>query len=145
MEKRERFQKDFGLKDEAVEIYVLNIEMGKFFEHCREIFRGQRKKDAISSSNYIISDLAGLMKEKNILISEIRISREMFAKLINMVANGDLSSRATKDVLKIMFEQGGDPEKIVEERGLKQASDDGFMIGIVEEVIKKQFCCCGRI
>ena len=34
-----------------------------------------------------------------------------------------------------MFEQGGDPEKSWK-RGLKQASDDGFMIGIVEEVIK---------
>ena len=136
-EKKERFQKDFGLKDEAVEIYVQNIEMGKFFEIVVKYLEDKEKKDAISlASNYIISDLAGLMKEKNILISEIRISPEMFAKLINMVANGDLSSRATKDVLKIMFEQGGDPEKIVEERGLKQASDDGFMIGIVEEVIK---------
>ena len=125
------------MKDEAVEIYVQNIEMGKFFEIVVKYLEDKEKKDAISlASNYIISDLAGLMKEKNILISEIRISPEMFAKLINMVANGDLSSRATKDVLKIMFEQGGDPEKIVEERGLKQASDDGFMIGIVEEVIK---------
>ena len=73
----------------------------------------KEKKDAISlASNYIISDLAGLMKEKNISISETRISPEMPAKLINMVANGDLSSRATKDALKIkVFEQGGDPEK----------------------------------
>ena len=33
----------------------------------------------------------------------------------------------TKDVLKIMFEQGGDPEEIVKEKGLAQTSDDSFI------------------
>ena len=60
----------------------------------------------------------------------------MFAKLVSMVANGIISSRGAKDVLKIMFEQGGDPEEIVKEKGLTQTSDDSFIKNIVEEVIK---------
>ena len=51
----------------------------------------------------------------------------MFAKLVSMAANGAISSRGAKDVLKIMFEQGGDPEEIVKEKGLAQTSDDSFI------------------
>ena len=60
----------------------------------------------------------------------------MFAKLVAMAGNREISSRATKDVLKIMFEEGGNPEKIVKEKGLAQTSDGSFIKNIVEEVIK---------
>ena len=61
----------------------------------------------------------------------------MFAKLVSMAANAIISSRGAKDVLKIMFEQGGDPEEIVKEKGLAQTSDDSFIKNIVDEVIIK--------
>ena len=60
----------------------------------------------------------------------------MFAKLVAMTANGAISSRGAKDVLKIIFEDGGDPEQIVKEKGLAQTSDDSFIKNIVKEVIK---------
>ena len=60
----------------------------------------------------------------------------MFAKLVAMVSKGKISSRAAKDVLKIMFEEGGDSEKIVKEKGLAQTSDDSFIKKIIDEVIK---------
>ena len=60
----------------------------------------------------------------------------MFAKLVAMADKGEISSRAAKDVLKIMFEQGGNPEKIVKEKGLAQTSDDSFLKNIVEDVVK---------
>src|SRR3989344_6117956 len=153
-EKRERLKKEFGLKDEAIEIFTQDIALGKFFEsvafHLETEFPSSefpgssplgnsvsKLADAILlASNYIISALSGLMKDKNISSNELKIEPKNFAKLIKMAADGEISSRVTKDVLKIMFEEGGDPEKIVEERGLKQASDDGFIKNIVEEVIK---------
>ena len=60
----------------------------------------------------------------------------MFAKLVAMASKGEISSRGAKDVLKIMFEQGGDPEQIVEEKGLTQTSDDSFLKNIVDEIVK---------
>ena len=68
------------------------------------------------AANYIVSDLSGLMQEKSLFFSDLKINPEMFAKLVSMVANGIISSRGAKDVLKIMFEQGGDPEEIVKEK-----------------------------
>ena len=88
------------------------------------------------ASNYITSDLNGLLKDKNLTSKDLKIKPEDFSELINMASKGDISSRGAKDVLKIMFEEGGNPKKIVEEKGLKQASDNGFIKNIIEEVVK---------
>ena len=96
-EKRERLKKDFGLKDEAVEIYVQDTETGKFFELVAKDLADKGKRDAIAiASNYIISDLTGLIQEKNPLIGEIKIDPEMFAKLVGMAASGEISSRGAQ-------------------------------------------------
>jgi len=146
-EKRERLKKEFGLKDEAIEIFTQDISLGKFFESVTRhleveppsAFGGSTSKSAdavLLASNYIVSDLSGLMKEKNISSDELQIEPKNFARLIKMAAGGEISSRATKDVLKIMFDGGGDSEEIVKEKGLTQTSDDSFIKNIVEEVIK---------
>ena len=85
------------------------------------------------TANYIISDLNGLMAERGVSFDNLKINPEMFAKLAAMAAKGEVSSRGAKDVLKIMFEEGGDPEQIVKEKGLTQTSDDSFIKNIVEK------------
>jgi len=140
-EKRNRFKEKYGLKDEAVEVFVRDFTMGKFFEAVCNHLEAKLPSELGSlasklAANYIISDLNGLMTEKGVSVDNLKINPEMFAKLVAMASKGEISSRATKDVLKIMFEEGGDPEKIVEEKGLAQTSDDSFLKNIVEEVIK---------
>ena len=132
-EKRKRFKEQYGLKDEQIEIFVRDITVGKFFEAVAKQLGSSASKLA---ANYIISDLSGLMQEKSLFFSDLKINPEMFAKLVSMAGKGEISSRATKDVLKIMFEQGGNPEEIVKEKGLAQTSDNSFIKNIVEEVIK---------
>ena len=89
-----------------------------------------------TAANYITSDLSGLMINGGTSVDNLKINPEMFAKLVAMASKGEISSRATKDVLKIMFEEGGDPEKIVKEKGLAQSSDDSLIKNIVEDVVK---------
>ena len=148
-EKRKRFKEKYGLKDEAVEIFVRDFKMGKFFEAvCKHL--EAKLPSALGSlasklaANYIISDLNGLMAEKNVSFSDLKINPEMFAKLIAMAGKGEISSRAAKDVLKIMFEEGVDPEEIVKEKGLAQTSDDSFIKNIVEDVVKNNPVAVGE-
>ena len=137
-EKRKRFKEKYGLKDEAVEIFVRDISLGKFFEAvCKHLaVKPPSGGLTATAANYITSDLSGLMINGGTSVDNLKINPEMFAKLIAMADKGEISSRATKDVLKIMFEEGGDPEKIVKEKGLAQTSDDSFIKNIVEDVVK---------
>jgi len=137
-EKRKRFKEKYGLKDEQVEIFVQDISLGKFFEAvCKHVaVKPPNGGLTATAANYITSDLSGLMINGGISVDNLKINPEMFAKLVAMAGKGEISSRGAKDVLKIMFEEGGDPEKIVKEKGLAQTSDDSFLKNIIEEVIK---------
>jgi len=85
--------------------------------------------------NYITSDLLGLLKDKDYSFSEIKITPESFAKLIQIVGGGSINSRVAKDVLALMLENGGDPEAIIKEKGLTQTSDEGALVEVVNEII----------
>jgi aspartyl-tRNA(Asn)/glutamyl-tRNA(Gln) amidotransferase subunit B len=52
-----------------------------------------------------------------------------------MVAQEVISSKVAKDVLTIIWTEGGDPRDIVERRGLKQVSDVGALEKLVDEIV----------
>jgi len=137
-EKRKRFKEKYGLKDEQVEIFVRDISLGKFFEAvCKHLaVKPPNGGLTATAANYITSDLSGLMINSGISVDNLKINPEMFAKLVGLAGKGEISSRGAKDVLKIMFKEGGDPEEIIKEKGLTQTSDDSFIKNIVEEVVK---------
>lgn len=60
-DKRERYKKEFGIKDEDIELFVANRELGVFFEEIVSCFDGDKELIKLAS-NYITSDVAGLVK-----------------------------------------------------------------------------------
>ncbi|HVU06319.1 MAG TPA: Asp-tRNA(Asn)/Glu-tRNA(Gln) amidotransferase subunit GatB [Candidatus Paceibacterota bacterium] len=136
-EKRERYAA-IGLKPTDIHIYVSSPLVGSFFEASTV---GFGKKEAIlTASNYISTDILGLIKKKYGEGREERISTlpfgpKEFAKLVAMIDSKSVSSRGAKDILAIMFEKGGEPEAIAAENNLGQKSDEGAVKKIAEEVI----------
>lgn len=135
-EKRKRLTSDFGLKSEDIEMYVGDREIGKIFEQVAKGLFVHGKELIKTASNYITSDIAGLSKSlgKDFTLGKIAI--ENFVKLITMINKGDLSSRGAKDILKIMFEVGGDPETIAKEKNLIQKNNTEEIKSIVEKILK---------
>ena len=133
-EKRERYTKDYGIKSEDLEMYVTDSEFGNFFEGVAKELKGDRDLIRLAS-NYITSDIVGLKKDISIIgFGKIEIGN--FAELIKMVGEGKISSRGTKDILKIMFIEGGAPNEIAEKNNLLQKSDEGELEKIVLKIIE---------
>ncbi len=132
-EKRKRYKKDFGVKDEDIESYVVDIKLGDFFE--KVISKLNNKSELIKlASNYITSDLTGILSTN----LETRFpNEEDFAELVDMAGGGEISSRGAKDILKIMVIDGGNPKKIAKEKNLFQKSDEGELKNIVEKIIEE--------
>jgi aspartyl-tRNA(Asn)/glutamyl-tRNA(Gln) amidotransferase subunit B len=84
-----------------------------------------------------VSDLAGLYA-KNGAESFDTLEPAAFARLVRMVAAGDLSSRGAKDTLATLVERGGDPEAIARERGLLQMSDRTALLPVVDAVLARE-------
>ena len=63
------------------------------------------------------------------------VSAASLGKLLDLLKSEVISGRIAKDVFAIMFETGDDPERIVDERGLKQVTDTGAIEAILDRLI----------
>lgn len=122
-QKRERYRKNFGLKENDVEIYLREPQWGRLLEDVAQILG---KENLIKiASNYIANDL------------KKSISAEALAAVIRMISAGEISSRGAKDILKIIQEQGGEPKNIAEENNLIQINNREMLRKIVDEIVKE--------
>jgi len=127
---RARYRNDFGIKDEDIEVYVNDKELGFWFEKVGKILNDKTKTK--TASNYITSDYLGL-KKNNI---EIKLpSAENFSELINMLSEDKISSRVAKDILAMIVLNDESPMKIATEKDLIQKNDEGAIKAIVEKII----------
>ena len=120
--KRQRYLKDFDIKEKDIEIFAQNKKLANFFEATANIL-GDKKLIQLAA-NYIIND--GV---------DEKISPASFAELITMTGKGELSSRGTKDVLVVMLEKSGKPIDIAQEFGLLQKNDEATLEKIVKNTI----------
>ncbi len=133
-EKRVRYDKDFGLKEEDREMYITTPAFSKLFEGAMAHLP---KTAAALVSNYITSDIVGLLHTNDLGEIPESVEPKNFAKLMEMASEQKISSRAAKDILAEMFAQGGDPEKIAQEKGLLQKSDESELLTTVKKIIEE--------
>lgn len=129
-EKRQRYEEVFGLKISDTDFYLNDFELAKIFEDGAKQMK--EKSDFVLLSNYIISDLAGLLKNGANLKN---VSGEKLAEIVALIKAGKLSSRGAKDVLAKMVSDGGEPSKIAESLGVVQVVDEDAIKGIVRKVL----------
>ena len=129
--KRVRYR-EAGIKDEDVEVYVSNTMFGHFIDNVLPYL--ETKEEIQSASNYITSDLMALVREGG--EESFVLSPKRFAELIQMGIKGMLSSRGIKDVLVILYKEGGVPQEIAEKHSLLQVRDEALLSKIVDEVLE---------
>ncbi|MGI9118374.1 MAG: Asp-tRNA(Asn)/Glu-tRNA(Gln) amidotransferase subunit GatB [Minisyncoccia bacterium] len=128
--KRVRYATDFGIKTEDIDTYLYDHELGVYFEKVANILSDKEKVK--TASNYITSDYLGLKKSNaNINLP----SAENFAELIQMVSDGQVSSRAAKDILAMIVSTDESPMKIATEKDLIQKNDEGALKEMAQRVI----------
>ncbi len=133
--KRATLKDKYGLKDEDIEMFVRMPIFGNFIEKVAENLGGDKKKIQLAS-NYITSDLVGLMKDNlEARLPSDFIKPDNFAELINMVEAGEVSSRGAKDILKTMFDKNENPRDIAKEKELFQESNEEELGKIIEAVL----------
>jgi len=139
-EKRARYKKEFDLKDDDVEMYVRDAAWGGYFEAVAKILKDP--KQILTASNYLTSDLAGLVKKDpdNWGIDLFNLAEKMppanFAELIVMFSENKISSRAAKDILALMY-TGESASNIAVEKSLLQKSDTGELTAMAQGVLDK--------
>ena len=133
--KRRRYETELGLTSYNAAVLTAEAETARWFEALlAEGARIQKKSEAEvakASANWLLSELFGALNRLGKTLEDSPVSPQQGAELLALVADGTISGTLAKQVFEIMLETGDNPEKIVEEKGLKQTSDTGA----IEEVI----------
>ena len=130
-EKKKRFIEKFKLTSYEANILVSDIDISKYFEAVI------KNSDIKLSTNWITGELFALLNEKNLEISQSPISAQNLSKLVNLIKDGTISGKIAKSVFEIMSDGDTDPQKIIDEQGLKQQSDPNELEKIVDKVINE--------
>ncbi len=125
-----RFVADYGLSEEEALLATQTRPFADYFEIAAKA-AGQPK----AVFNWMLGDLTRFLKRDNREIEECPVSAANLAALIRLVEDGVISGKIAKDVFEKMYGTGADPERIVEEEGLKQISDTGELEALIEGIL----------
>ena len=126
----ERLLSQYGINEYEAKIFVQNKELGDFFETAVSNLNEPKL-----IANWLLNDLLGLLNEKQIPLEESPVSPEGLAELVKLIKENVISTKIGKEVIKEMVETGKSAGEIVEEKGLKQITDESAIRQIVEDVV----------
>ena len=92
-------------------------------------------RDGKLAANWIINNLLGKLNEVSTTIDASPVKPDQIGGIVDLIKEGTISGKIAKDLFEIIWEEGGDPAAIVEERGMKQVTDTGAIEAAVDEVI----------
>ena len=128
--KMARYKEEFDIPEYDIGIITDSKHMADLFEETVAICKQPKKV-----SNWLMGETLRLLKEKNMDPEDIRFAPGNLAKLIGLVDAKAINSSVAKEVFEVMFEEDVDPEKYVEEKGLKTVNDEGTLRKTIEEII----------
>jgi aspartyl-tRNA(Asn)/glutamyl-tRNA(Gln) amidotransferase subunit B len=143
--RKQRYVKEFNLLENEAEILTINKDLGDYFENVvSEIYllikrnnltNNDWEKLVKTSFNFLTSDLLGLMADKNLPLSEIKISPKNFAELVFAFYSSRISSRVAKDSLAIMISKEITIEELISQTNSGQISDSKELEKIIDEIL----------
>ena len=129
-EKRARYKKEYGLPEYDADIITSAKRMADIFEETVALGASPKKV-----SNYLMVETMHILNEKDMEVEDISFSPENLAKLIKLVESNAINSSVAKEVFAKIFDEDINPEKYVEENGLKMDNDEDGLRKIIEEVV----------
>ncbi|MFZ1547879.1 MAG: Asp-tRNA(Asn)/Glu-tRNA(Gln) amidotransferase subunit GatB [Candidatus Nitrotoga sp.] len=131
LSKQARYVADLGLSVYDADTLTSSREMADFFEATLN----EAPKEAKLCANWLMGDVSASLNREDRDITQCPISPQQLGGMLKRIADGTISNSAAKEVFKTLWSEGGDPDTIIETKGLKQMSDVGAMEAMVDEII----------
>ncbi|GAA8163378.1 Asp-tRNA(Asn)/Glu-tRNA(Gln) amidotransferase subunit GatB [Helicobacter pylori] len=129
--KKIRYMKDFNLKEDDANLLVSDPLLAKYFESMLNL--GVKAKTSVT---WLCVELLGRLKAE-ITLENCGVSAHMLGVLAKRIDEGKISGKSAKDVLdRLLEEQGGDVDALIEQMGLSQVNDTEAIVKVIEEVLK---------
>ncbi|OPG61146.1 Asp-tRNA(Asn)/Glu-tRNA(Gln) amidotransferase subunit GatB [Helicobacter pylori] len=129
--KKIRYMKDLNLKEDDANLLVSDPLLAEYFESMLNL--GVKTKTSVT---WLCVELLGRLKAE-ITLENCGVSAHMLGTLAKRIDEGKISGKSAKDVLdRLLEEQGGDVDTLIEQMGLSQVNDTEAIVKVIEEVLK---------
>ncbi|EMH49273.1 Asp-tRNA(Asn)/Glu-tRNA(Gln) amidotransferase subunit GatB [Helicobacter pylori] len=129
--KKIRYMKDFNLKEDDANLLVSDPLLAEYFESMLNL--GVKAKTSVT---WLCVELLGRLKAE-VTLENCGISAHMLGTLAKRIDEGKISGKSAKDMLdRLLEEQGGDVDTLIEQMGLSQVNDTEAIVKVIEEVLK---------
>lgn len=129
-EKLLRYLEEYQIPKYDAEIITGDKHLADLFEATTAICGVPKKV-----SNWLMGETMRLVKESEMDLDQVDFSPENLAKLIQLTEDRVINSSVAKEVFEHIFKEDIDPEKYVEEHGLKTVADDGALRAAIEQIV----------
>jgi len=130
-EKRDRFVKEYKIKEYDATVITSSVEMAKFFEEM--INEGASPKLAVT---WLTVELLGRLKG-DASVENSPVNAKKLASLIKRIEDSTISGKGAKEVLDYLMENDIEVDEAIEKLGVKQVSDDGAILAMIDEILSK--------
>jgi aspartyl-tRNA(Asn)/glutamyl-tRNA(Gln) amidotransferase subunit B len=128
--KRARFAAQYGLPAYDAGVLCADQAMAAYYEAC-----AAASGDPKAASNWVMGDLAALLKKLDKGIQGSPVSAQALAGLVKLIKDGTISGKIAKAVFEDMAASGKSAEAVVKEKGLVQIADPNAVAAIIDKVI----------
>ena len=129
--RKQRYLEEYKLTEKDSNMLTASKYLSNLFEDTLKIC-----KNAKATANWLLSDVSRILNEKELEPEQIPFTAKQFAKMIELIEDGTISTKIGKSVLEELFENPRNPEDIIKEKGWIQISDEGAIKSVVLNVLE---------
>ena len=130
VQKRERFEREFGLSAYDANVLAASRELADYFEAVQ-----QACGDAKLATNWVMGELSSLLNKDNLEIEQSPVSAAQLGGMLRRISDNTISGKIAKMVFEAMANGEGDADQVIEARGLKQVTDSGAIETMLDEML----------
>jgi aspartyl-tRNA(Asn)/glutamyl-tRNA(Gln) amidotransferase subunit B len=129
-QKRARYTEDFGLSAYDAGVLTGDRALAEYYEQALDAYGDNPK----GLANWVINELLSEV-DSDTGLDDFAFGPQEVARLVELIDDDTISGKIAKQVFEEMLADGGDPDDIIEEQGLKQISDEGALVTMIQEVM----------
>ncbi|HVP07250.1 MAG TPA: Asp-tRNA(Asn)/Glu-tRNA(Gln) amidotransferase subunit GatB, partial [Candidatus Acidoferrum sp.] len=129
-QKAARLVSQYGIREYDAAVLTESRALSDYFEETVALCH-----DAVAASNWIQTELLGVINQTGEDIAAYKIRPHMIADLLKCIHSGEISGKIAKTVFEEMTRTGKEPSEIVKEKGLSQISDDSALVPIIDKIL----------
>jgi aspartyl-tRNA(Asn)/glutamyl-tRNA(Gln) amidotransferase subunit B len=146
--KRERYVATYALSPNDANALTASKEIADFFEGAHKSLWSQGVGTLTSPetpsaeayaaklcANWIMGEVSAQLNRDGLDMAQCPITPQQLGGILKRIADSTISNAGAKEVFRIMWNEGGNADAIIEAKGLKQVSDTGAIEKLVDEII----------